>query len=84
MVQKMTLLQKIINNAGFLNHLMEKIRSYYVGFDGTMEDCAIDLLNSISYEKAGELAEIFKVISNRLLDFGMDHTEEYLSGKENP
>jgi len=46
--------------------------------DELMASNMASLLDSISEEKASELAEVFKVISNRLLDFGLEHTKDYL------
>lgn len=85
-MNKSRLLEQIVLNAGFLNHLIMKIREYQYQMDSGIQPITdellasnmADLLDSISEEKASELAEVFKVISNRLLDFGLEHTKDYL------
>ena len=79
-----TLIQRIIRQAGFLSFLFE----HYICPNTCKPIDRIDtaelysLIDSVGKERAQEIHDIFKVISNRLLDFGMDHTEKYLSGKE--
>jgi len=85
-MNKSRLLEQIVLNAGFLNFLITMIREYQYQVDSGIEPITDELmasnmaslLDSISEEKASELAEVFKVISNRLLDFGLEHTKDYL------
>jgi len=80
---KSKLLEKIVLNSGFICFMVEKINKYNLSLNDLtitdeLVDDMLDLIESMGKDRGQELQEIFKTISNRLLDFGLEHTLEYL------